>query len=361
MKVLVVGHSLRGGGAEFVTRTWISYLEDQGDEIRSVMLDDALHTSGEHILQPPGTLRTILGIQHWSKLSMIRKEIREFRPDVCLAMQTYPNLLLIAATRFLKKQQKIVISERNVPSALLRNEGKSQRFQLFLAKRLYRQADTVIAISHPVAADLTSAFKISREKCVVVPNPASAKTASPRVTRRIKSSSTLTVVLPFRLVEQKRPLVAIDVACELSSMGHKVNLLSFGVGPLSSDFLEKAKSNNVDVRMAGWDELWFDKCPPNSVVLLPSYCEGFGNVLVEAGFAGIPSVAWSGALGVADAIVPGVTGILTGHRDARSLAEAVLSASQIKVSAPAGWLHYFSPLNSGRRLRDALNRCATEN
>jgi glycosyltransferase involved in cell wall biosynthesis len=58
--------------------------------------------------------------------------------------------------------------------------------------------------------------------------------------------------------------------------------------------------------------------------------EGFGNVLVEAAYARIPSVAWSCALGVADAIVPGVTGELAISADPIDLADAVSSAVRIE-------------------------------
>ncbi len=44
--------------------------------------------------------------------------------------------------------------------------------------------------------------------------------------------------------------------------------------------------------------------------MLSSFVEGFGNVLVEAALVGVPFVSMSRALGVADAIVPGMTGFL---------------------------------------------------
>jgi glycosyltransferase involved in cell wall biosynthesis len=92
------------------------------------------------------------------------------------------------------------------------------------------------------------------------------------------------------------------------------------------------------------------------VVLLPSDREGFGNVLVEAAAVGVPSVAVSGALGVADAIVPGITGELALGSSASDLADAVQRASELKVDGIEAWLERFSVDSSGRDLETVLSR-----
>jgi glycosyltransferase involved in cell wall biosynthesis len=58
------------------------------------------------------------------------------------------------------------------------------------------------------------------------------------------------------------------------------------------------------------------------LVALPSYREGFGNVLIEAAAAGIPTLA-SGIPGIEDAVVHGETGLLHDPRDARAIAEGL--------------------------------------
>lgn len=58
------------------------------------------------------------------------------------------------------------------------------------------------------------------------------------------------------------------------------------------------------------------------VLLLPSYREGFGLVIVEAGACAIPTIAYR-VDGVIDAVVDGVTGILIGAGDIEKLSEAM--------------------------------------
>ena len=58
------------------------------------------------------------------------------------------------------------------------------------------------------------------------------------------------------------------------------------------------------------------------VFVLPSYREGFGSVIIEAGACGIPSVAYR-IDGVIDAIVDGSTGLLVERRDIKGLSHAL--------------------------------------
>jgi len=356
MKVLVVGHSLSGGGAEFVTREWIRYLHDAGEEIVVALLDRGATPALDLDAGIEQTVVADHGVAHWQRVRSLRRLIRRSRADVCLAMQTYPALLTLFATRGMADRPRVVLSERNMPSLLLRTEGLAKKTQYALARKLYRRAEGVIAISHPVAADLVSALGVLPRRCFVVPNPASAKTrqviASPSSS---VSTAPLVLTLPFRLAPQKRPTIALDTARVLQERGYDVHLHFFGRGPLEEQVRAEAVRNGLVTKFFGWREEWFAAASPGSVVLLPSHCEGFGNVLVEAAAAGIPSVAWSGALGVADAIIPGVTGEFALVDSPAGFADAIEAASKLHVAAPPGWIAHFSPQESGSLLRQVLS------
>ncbi len=66
------------------------------------------------------------------------------------------------------------------------------------------------------------------------------------------------------------------------------------------------------------------------IFCLPSYREGFPNVIVEAGAMRLPSVA-TRITGVVDAVVEGQTGLLVPAREAHALAEALQSL----ITSPA--------------------------
>ena len=382
--ILFVIPSLHGGGAEFVARTWMGWLANQGYEV-SVVLTSA-EVKPEYL--PDGVRAVSLSGQHGHvrKAAALRRRLLDWQPDVAVSLQAHPNLVLLTAARLVpsRLRPRVLVSERNLVSLGLPGSNLAHRVKIWFAKRLYRWADHVIAISHPVAAEMVAAFGVRGNRVTVVANPATAKlrgtarrqgatgvhaqvggdesggvdTIVARSERRPGSANGIQIVLACRLVAQKRPLLAIKAAAELARRGVPVEVVSFGGGPLLGDVQAAARQENVVFHNRGWVENWFDHFGTNAVALLTSSREGFGNVLVEAAAAGYPSVAVSGALGVADAIVPGITGELALSAHPVDLADAILRAAELPLEHIEPWLARFSEDASGGDLERVLLRVA---
>ncbi len=354
LNITFVVPSLHGGGAEFVARTWMGWLVSRGHTV------SVITTSGkptESHLPDGTTAHTVAGASgQLGKARAVADLLETIKPDVAVALQAHANLVLISAGRLMgKKSPPVIISERNLVSLGLAGASASHLAKVWTAKAIYRFADHVIAISHPVAGELVSGFGVSGKRVTVVPNPATAKVKTGvTVARTPGVEHGVQLVLPCRLVVQKRPERAIHAAQELKKRGINAEVISFGGGPLEGKLIAEAEACGVTFTSMGWVENWFDHFAANSVVLLPSDREGFGNVLVEAAAARVPSVAVSGALGVADAVVPGITGELALTADPSDLADAVVRASAIEVSGIDRWLDRFSPDSSGEALLKVL-------
>ncbi|WP_105033458.1 glycosyltransferase [Cryobacterium aureum] len=387
-RILFVIPSLHGGGAEFVARTWMGWLADQGYEVSVVLT--AAEVNPEYL--PDGVAASSLSAQHGHlhKAAALRRRLLDWQPDVAISLQAHPNLVLLTAAHLIpvRLRPRVLVSERNLVSLGLPGSSLAHRVKIWFAKRLYRWADHVIAISHPVAAEMVAAFGVRGDRITVVANPATAKlrgtprgqgttgaraqvggeligmesidagattiVAPPR--RRPGSANGIQIVLACRLVAQKRPLLAIAAAAELARRGVLVEVVSFGGGPLLGDVQAAARQENVVFHHRGWVENWFDHFGDNAVALLTSSREGFGNVLVEAAAAGYPAVAVSGALGVADAIVPGITGELALSAHPVDLADAILRAAELPLDNIEPWLARFSEEASGSDLERVLLR-----
>ncbi len=348
--------SLHGGGAEAVGIAWLNWFADAGYEVSAILVSDKPDSA---LVRPAVTVhREATTGSHQAKVRAVRELIRSNRYDALVALQTYPNLIAIAASKDRRAdgpRPAVVVTEHNLISLGLPGSSLSHRVKIALAKRWYKRADAVTSPSHAVSAEMISAFGVAGDNAIVVPNPAMAKvTQRVPVRRRPGTDQGVQLILACRLVPQKRPHLALHTARALQDRGIDVEVVSFGGGPLEAELIALADQLGVRFVTNGWVEDWFTHFGTNSVVLLPSVREGFGNVLVEAAAVGVPSVAVSGALGVADAVIPGITGELALTDAPADLADAVERATLLTVENIDTWLSRFSIETSGGDLERVL-------
>lgn len=333
-----------GGGAELVARQWATLLAHQGNTVTIVL------THGAPPLTDPNRPYSVVTIQshgkwkilrHIYSLSMLSKHRRFTRT---LAALPYCNLVALAAQLFLLPRNQVFISEHTLHANLAKWTTVSRQIQWAIAKYAYRHADGALAVSHPVAAELAATCRIPSSRLWVLPNPILDYDYRFVPRDAAAARGTVTVVVPSRLVAQKNVEVAIDVALKIiETEGLSARVEYFGEGHLANELALRAKESDLEIVVHGWVESWWEHVPPDAVVFLPSEIEGFGNVLVEAAARSIPSVATSKALGVADACIPGVTGVLTLGTSVSEYAGAIVEASQMIVPNIEAWLQQFRP------------------
>lgn len=114
-----------------------------------------------------------------------------------------------------------------------------------------------------------------------------------------------------RLARDKGVFDLIQAFLKLASEVHDIEL--WAVGPdeegLQKKLQKLAEGSHMPIRWLGKTSSPEYFMSAADVLLLPSYREGFGSVIIEAAACGIPSVAYS-VDGVVDAIEDGVTGLL---------------------------------------------------
>ena len=93
--------------------------------------------------------------------------------------------------------------------------------------------------------------------------------------------------------------------------------------PLPPALLQALESDQR-IRMIGYDPEPEKYLAMADLLCLPSYREGFGNVVIEAGALGVPTIG-TRINGLRDAVVDGVTGLLVPPKDAETLADALSS------------------------------------
>ena len=98
------------------------------------------------------------------------------------------------------------------------------------------------------------------------------------------------------------------------------------VGPDEGGFVDKIKIINIhkssQVKFVDFTNKPEYYLAASDALCLPSYREGFGNVIIEAAAMGIPAIA-SNIYGISDAIIDEQTGLLHTPRDVKSIFDAM--------------------------------------
>lgn len=182
----------------------------------------------------------------------------------------------------------------------------------WLAPRVYRRC-RYVTVSAASRADLV-ALGVDESRICVIHNGTPPVTGEP--TPRDVHPSLLVLC---RLVPHKRVELALRAVAELAPAMPALTLTVAGQGWWEQPLRELASSLGIAdrVRFAGFvaEETKHELLSRAWVALTPSLKEGWGLTIVEAAARGTPTVAMSGAGGVAEAIVDGESGLLAADED----------------------------------------------
>lgn len=347
-----------GGNA---ASAWTSFFADAGSTVEAVALGRS--RSGAVPASVPiwrlGRERVLA-----RKTRALAKLFDERRYDVVVAIGTMANVAAVGGRRRSAHQPILVLAEQDLLSLNAATGSLRAMVRAWLARRRYRHADAVISPSHAVAAEIAAAFGVPSSRSLVVPNPAlrssasisadGASTWANRVPREPGTAGSVQLVLLSPLTPEKNPQLAIRTAKVLSGRGIAADVVALEGGPLSDQLSELAASLGVRFTSLAGSHDPFASIGPRAVALLTSPREGAGDDLVRAAAQGMPSVAISTALGVADGIIPGVTGELALDDDPDSVADAVVTAASLSVQDVDEWLGRFATESSGKLLAEVI-------
>ncbi|HEX9891562.1 MAG TPA: glycosyltransferase family 4 protein [Actinomycetota bacterium] len=330
MKILHIVATGERRGAEVFASDLVAALAGEGMEHRVAVLRPPGPPPG--VYDPPAaTLPSagwhLPGVRMDPKTARaLRRTVARWRPDVVQSHGGEPLKYALAATA----GHRVPVVHRRIGSAprwILR--GARRRAHGFLLRRTAR----VIAVADAVRRETLAAFGLSPGGVVTIPNGVDPGRTRPRrdraaVRRSLAIDQDAPVVVTLgALTWEKDPGAHLDILAHLADDQPGLVHLFAGDGPLRVELEARAAREGLDrqARFLGSRSDIGDLLGAADVLLFasrPDGMEGMPASLIEAGMAGLPTVAY-GVGGVDEVIVDGETGYVVPHGDTAGLAAAV--------------------------------------
>jgi hypothetical protein len=267
------------------------------------------------------------------RYTQFQSYLERVRPSVVLSAKTKDDMLALEAKRSTQSETRFFLRPGTTMSERLRAKGANplKRFITYRRlRKLFLQADGVVAVSEGVADDISHITTLPRDRIHVIRNPNitpemydlaaqdpdhpwAEKGGPPLIVgmgglRRQKDFSSL--IRAFALVREQRPC----------------RLLILGQGRQRDKLVQLAADLGVesDVALPGFSHNPYAILSRSALFVLSSLWEGSPNVLTEALALGVPVVATDCPSGPIEITQKGQYGPLVPVGDVEAMAKAMI-------------------------------------
>lgn len=325
MKIAFYISDMDKGGAQRVVITLMESLLKDGDE---VLLITTRKGQREYAV-PEGIRRVFVEVpddrigksdilsrigNFRMRVSLLRKVLKEEKPDSTVAFIGKMNMMLLLASRGLPG--KYFVSVRATPS-----EEYYTPLLKFIARTLFKRADAVILQTYPSMSFFPKGI---RKKAVVLPNPLNTQFICPiyegERTKRIVAVGRVDGNKNHRLIME-----AYEKMLERHPELSDYELMVFGDGELRETLVKEAEKAELGkISFPGLITDVAGTIKDASLYILSSDTEGMPNALMEAMALGLPVISTDCPCGGPNALIEdGVNGRLVPVRDAEKMSIAM--------------------------------------
>lgn len=321
---------LGGGGAERLHVTLAAEWIRRGYAVDFVLL----RAEGEFMDNLPDGARVFgFGVGRIrAAIGPLRKYLRRERPAVLLAAMWPLTIIAIIAAGLSLLTMRVIVSDHNTLSKAYAGRGAIHRQFLRLSMWLaYPFADSRIAVSKGVAADLSRLSCLEENRFTVIYNPAAKSNNSVRHGERPQElAADAKIVLSVGALKyQKNHELLIEAFSKMPAY-LDAQLCILGEGELRQKLENLVSEKRLEGRvlLPGFRQDLSAYYQSADLFVLSSRYEGFGNVIVEAMEHGIPVVSTNCPSGPSEILADGRYGRLVPIGDADALVKAMLTALQ---------------------------------
>lgn len=318
---------MRGGGAERVALKLLQEFVARGYAVDLLLSEEG----GELLPLLPPEVRVIdlRAPRIRYNLRPLIRYLRRHRP-AALQVSMWPLTIIgIIARMIARVPTRVVVSDHAVLSRQYESRPRSLKALAFTVRRFYPLAAGRVVVSAGAAEDLAALSGIDRTSLTVIGNPISPPAEAgpdPRA-EQLWRPGHARIISVGALKEEKNQALLIAAFAALRK-NRPATLTILGEGALRGQLEAQVAQAGVagEVNLPGYVADPFPYLRSADLFVLSSDHEGFGNVLVEALYAGLRVVSTDCPGGPRDILEGGIHGRLVPCGDARALAEAMAAA-----------------------------------
>lgn len=270
-----------------------------------------------------------------ARLRSLRNYLDARQPDVLLSALTYANLVAVWAKGTARRAVPVVVSERIALTSHCATPSNVRkwrwRYLPALVKRVYPDADAVVAVSNQVADDLVEVVGLDRKSVRALYNPVvdealrNSAMVEPEHVWFLRNS--VPVVMGVGRLTEQKDFATLMRAFARVRQSREARLVILGEGRQREELEALAESLGIrdDVWMPGFVENPFQYLSRASVFVLSSEYEGLPGVLIQALGCGCPVVSTNCPGGSAEILADGKYGRLVGVGDIDEMKDAILA------------------------------------
>lgn len=318
--------SLAVGGAERVALNLSQTLAKKGFKV-DLVLQNAV---GSFLQQVAPEVRVIdlKATSLMGKLYGLVRYLQREQPVVLLSILDNINLASWAQ-RLARVPTRVVVSLHINLSE--QAQGLKTRLRPYVVRYSYPLADSIVAVSHGVARDLSCVSGLSLAKIQVLPNPIVCARVIEATDKAVPhpwfAPGQPPVILGVGRLAKEKDFTTLIRAFAQVRQHHPARLMILGEGEQRSrlELLIRRLNLEAEVALPGYIENPYPYMAKASVFVLSSTSEAFGNVLVEAMAVGTSIVSTDCAGGPREILEGGQYGKLVPIGDVEQMAASIVT------------------------------------
>lgn len=321
------------GGAElaFITLAEELYLRGYSVEILTVTQSNNLDLETQVPIMSLGSKRVI------TSFFRLRKYMKNSNSVAYYSCLTHLNVFVLLTGAILRNTFRVIPVEVGMDVTRIYKGFFLNRLWRLLIKYAYTKlADTVVAVSIPIANELMERYHIPADRIVVIQNPLRKRLASiEESTFSFPENSGFNLLAVGRLESIKNFDFLLRSFQRAKCLGLKAHLMIVGYGSQEGALRELANTLQLsaeDVTFTGKWLNWHNIAPEVDFMCLCSKSEGEPLVALEALSLGVPLIA-SDIDAYIEIVREGINGLLFEADNLEAFASAMQRATQISFNS----------------------------